>query len=46
MSSFVHGLGAGSGEQPLWELAAATTNTPNTVRITLDNLTQYWHHFL
>jgi len=31
MSSFVHGLGAGNGEQPLWELAAATTNTPVTV---------------
>jgi len=31
MSSFVHGLGPGNGDQPLWELAAATTNTPVTV---------------
>ncbi|KAJ4440016.1 hypothetical protein ANN_08147 [Periplaneta americana] len=31
MSSFVHGLGPGNGEQPLWELAAASTNTPVTM---------------
>jgi hypothetical protein len=36
MSSFVHGLGVGNGEQPLWELAAATTNTPVTVCIMYD----------
>ncbi|KDR11069.1 protein Fer3 [Zootermopsis nevadensis] len=36
MSSFVHGLGAGNGDQPLWELPAATTNTPATTLGTTD----------